>query len=54
MMDRSRTSFPYWEQTLLNVCDSYVVSPWHPHGTADKYVAQHRDVDHLALVSLDG
>ncbi|KAN0097713.1 Protein kinase-like domain containing protein [Tylopilus felleus] len=28
----------------------YVVSPWHPHGTADKYVAQHRDVDHLALI----
>ena len=52
MMDRSRASFPSWEQTSLDVCDSYVVSPWHPNGTADKYVAQFPDVDHLALVSL--
>ncbi|KAF8450802.1 kinase-like domain-containing protein [Boletus edulis BED1] len=28
----------------------YVVSPWHPNGTADKYVAQFPDVDHLALI----
>jgi len=41
-------------QPLLDVCNSYVVSPWHPNGTADKYVALFSDVDHLALVSLDG
>ncbi|KAH0839670.1 hypothetical protein J3R83DRAFT_591 [Lanmaoa asiatica] len=28
----------------------YVVSPWHPNGTADKYVARFPDVDHLALI----
>ena len=53
MMDRSRASLESREQIPLDVCGSYVVSPWHPNGTADKYVARFPDADHLALVSPD-
>ncbi|KAH7887898.1 kinase-like domain-containing protein [Phlebopus sp. FC_14] len=28
----------------------YLVSPWQPNGTADKYVARYEDVDHRALI----
>lgn len=39
-------------QLSPNHLHSYVVSPWHPNGTADKYVARFPAIDHLALVSL--
>lgn len=53
MMDRFRALLLLYVHTRPDVCNSYVVSPWHPNGTADKYVARFPDVDHLALVSLD-